>query len=262
MQRTDSKDQEQPVYRVEDDDKHPDSWENTGDGRWIRHHAVARKNPYVPIASSNGPDLEELLDTRLTERCFPDGHTEQLLDQWRTDVPLEDEVSLWRGKTIFYVKGSKHSLAGPECLGKPSVDQNHTPTTPKATPFKSTGPTVNKVRKMVEICSFTLMMTAAALASTTIPWTAMTPISIEQGFDLLTETGRNKAEEYLRKEKPDLIVAEWMCDPFSQMQNVNLGKGGLTAERILEKRQKTFKTSELDCTTGTLAEESQWHVAW
>ena len=60
----------------------------------------------------------------------------------------------------------------------------------------------------------------------------MTPISIEQGFDLLTDAGRSRAEQYLRKEKPDLIVAEWMCDPFSQMQNINLAKGGLTAEII------------------------------
>ena len=85
------------------------------------------------------------------------------------------------------------------------------------------------------------MMTAAALASTTINWQALTPISIEQGFDLLTESGRQKAEQYLRKEKPDLIVAEWMCDPFSSMQNINVAKGGLTAEKILEKRRTRAK---------------------
>ena len=160
LQRTDAKEQSHSVYKVEDDDKYPDSWENIGDGRWIRHHAVARKDPYVPISSSNGPDLEELKDTRLTERHFPDGSTDQLLDQWRTDVPLVDEVSLWRGKIIFYVKGYQE---------KTSVDQNHTPTTPKSTTPKRSGPTFPSVRKMVEICSFTLMMTAAALASTTTP---------------------------------------------------------------------------------------------
>ena len=39
-------------------------------------------------------------------------------------------------------------------------------------------------------------------------WHAMTPISIEHGFDLLTDKGRREGEEYIRKEKPDLIVAE------------------------------------------------------
>ena len=68
-------------------------------------------------------------------------------------------------------------------------------------------------------------MTAAALSSVTTNWQAMTPISIEQGYDLLTDVGRSQAERYLRKEKLDLIVAEWMCDPFSQIQNINLAKG-------------------------------------
>ena len=103
LQRAEIKEEEEhPVYRVEEDVKHPDSWENTGDGRWIRHHAVARKGPYIPISSSSGPDLEELLDTRLIERHFLDGTCVQLLDQWRTEVPLEDEVSLWHGKTVFF----------------------------------------------------------------------------------------------------------------------------------------------------------------
>ena len=37
------------------------------------------------------------------------------------------------------------------------------------------------------------MMTSAALASTKTDGHAMTPISIEQGFDLLIDTGRKKA---------------------------------------------------------------------
>ena len=51
-----------------------------------------------------------------------------------------------------------------------------------------------RVRKVVEICSFTLMMTAVALASTTTNWTARTPISIEQGYDVLIEQGRTSEE--------------------------------------------------------------------
>ena len=127
LQRNEPVKDAHPTYHIEDDPKHPDSWEYAGDGSWIRHHAVARRDPFVPTGSSDGPNLEELDDTRLTERHFPDGSEDRLLDQWRTSVPLEDEVNLWRGRTIFYVKGRK-----PE----PTMDQNHTPTTSKATTAK------------------------------------------------------------------------------------------------------------------------------
>ena len=79
------------------------------------------------------------------------------------------------------------------------------------------------------------MVTAAASASTTTNWTATTPTSIEQWYDVLTEQGRKSAESYLRQEKPDLIVAEWMCDPFNKLHNINISKGGLTADKTLEK---------------------------
>ena len=232
LQKPNYSDASHSVYKVEDDPKHPDWWENTGDGCWIRHHVSARRDPYVPASSSDGPDLKNLLDNRLTERHFPDGKQDKLLDSWRTETPLEDEVNLWRGKTIFFVEGCTHTLAHPKYIGKlPDVDQNHTPTTELP---KKTGLARGPVRKIVEICTFTMMMTALALASTSVNWQALTPISIEHGFDLLTPTGRQKAETYLRKEKPDLSVAEWMCDPFSSMQNINIAKGGLTAEKILE----------------------------
>ena len=87
-------------------------------------------------------------------------------------------------------------------------------------------------------------MSKAALDSKTRQWKAMTPISVEQGFDLLTETGRNKAERHLREQKPDLIIAQWMCDPFSSRQNVNIARGGITAENILEKRKTHTKLND------------------
>ena len=59
---------------------------------------------------------------RLTEKVFPDGKEDRLLDQWRIDVPLVDDVSLWRGKTTFFVKGKQP---------RESVDRIHTPTTKK-----------------------------------------------------------------------------------------------------------------------------------
>ena len=84
LQRSDPKEDEQPAYNIEDDTKHPASWENAGDGKWIRHHAVARRDAFVPIGSSDGPALEDLDDSRLTERVFPDGKEDRFLDQWRT----------------------------------------------------------------------------------------------------------------------------------------------------------------------------------
>ena len=74
-------------------------------------------------------------------------------------------------------------------------------------------------------------MSAEAVNSKGCDWKALTPLSIEQGFDLLTQAGRDAAEKVLRTEKPDLIVGEWMCDPFSQMQHMNISKGGLTAKK-------------------------------
>ena len=95
-------------------------------------------------------------------------------------------------------------------------------------------------------------MTAAALASSTMNWNAMTPISIEQGFDLLTETGRRNAERYIQQEQPDLIVAEWMCDPYSKIRNVNFAKGGLTEAKILDMRKSHAKL------VAWIAKQERW----
>ena len=39
-------------------------------------------------------------------------------------------------------------------------------------------------RKIVEICTYTMMMSATAVQSPNLMWQAMVPISIENGFDL------------------------------------------------------------------------------
>ena len=95
-------------------------------------------------------------------------------------------------------------------------------------------------------------MSSAAINSPGCDWKALTPLSIEQGFDLLTQDGRDRAEKVRRTEKPDLIVGEWMCDPFSQVQNLNIGRGGLTAEKILEKRRTHSKLVEW------IAKQERW----
>ena len=95
-----------------------------------------------------------------------------------------------------------------------------------------------RLRKIVELCTFTMGCTYAALASTTGNWEAMAPISIEHGYDLYTKDGRDRAEHDIRIGKPDLIVAQWMCGPHSNLQHVNIAKGGLTADKIMEDRRK------------------------
>ncbi len=89
-------------------------------------------------------------------------------------------------------------------------------------------------RTIIEICTKTMKITERAQLR---GWKTYAPITIETGFDLLTTSGRQKAMTMLRKLKPDVIIAEWMCDPWSQMQNINISKGGLTAENIMEKRR-------------------------
>ena len=121
--------------------KHPDSWEDVGDGTWIRHHAVPRRVPFAPSGSSDGPALEDLEDYRLTERKFPDGTKDRLEDRWRTGVKLIDGLSLWRGKTIFHVKGASNP--------NKSVDRTHTPTTSSGVLLRKLG---GSVRTIVEIC--------------------------------------------------------------------------------------------------------------
>ena len=72
---------------------------------------------------------------------------------------------------------------------------------------------------------------------------ACIPVSIEHGYDLLTPIGRRKAEIYIKHEKPDLLVGEWMCGPFSSMQNINLNKGPELRNQILKAQREHAKVS-------------------
>jgi len=109
-----------------------------------------------------------------------------------------------------------------------------------------------KQRKLIEICTYTMNMSKAAQQSKTGSWIALTPISIETGFDLLTTMGRLKAENYLRREKPDLIIGEWMCGPFSQFQNINMAKSPEMRNKILDLRKAHKKVS------AWIARQEQW----
>ena len=83
--------------------------------------------------------------------------------------------------------------------------------------------------KMVEICTSTMQMTVTALKR---GWKSCSPITIETGFDLLTENGRKKGFLYLQQHLPDVIIAEWPCDPFCSWVKVNAGKGPEIAQKL------------------------------
>ena len=102
---------------------------------------------------------------------------------------------------------------------------------------------MKKVRKIMEICTWTMMISSLAVERDPEHWNVCKPITIETGYNLLTKSGRKKADKYLAAEKPDLIVAEWMCSPFSSTQNLNLGKGGALRERILQEQRKHTKVN-------------------
>ena len=69
-------------------------------------------------------------------------------------------------------------------------------------------------------------------------WHGLDPITLETGFDLLTESGGQKAFRHLVNVDPDVIVGEWMCDPFSQMQNINRCKSRLLAHKLRAAQEK------------------------
>ena len=59
---------------------------------------------------------------------------------------------------------------------------------------------MRRVRKVLEICTWTMMISTIALEQTNKMWKTCTPVSIEHGFDLLTPEGRRKGEEYIHRE--------------------------------------------------------------
>ena len=80
---------------------------------------------------------------------------------------------------------------------------------------------IRKARKVLEICTWTMMISTLALEHPNGRWEVCTPVSIEHDFDVLTPEGRRRREEYIYREKPDLIVGEWMCGPFSSPNHIN-----------------------------------------
>ena len=109
--------------------------------------------------------------------------------------------------------------------------------------WKWTRSPMRRVRKILEICTWTMLISTVALERSD-KWQVCTPVSIEHGFDILTPEGRAKGWKHITTEKPDLIIGEWMCGPFSAMQQLNLFKGGELRDRILAQRKQHTKVSE------------------
>ena len=97
----------------------------------------------------------------------------------------------------------------------------------RAKPLKPKGP---KHRyKVLEICTHTQNVTLKGIER---GWHGLVPITIETGFDLYTEKGRKEGWKKLMKDLPDLIVAEWPCDPHCSWTHLNLARGGTMASNI------------------------------
>lgn len=73
-----------------------DHWEET-ETQWIRHHVAPRTTTFHPAATETGPDLHDLLPSRLT---IFNGQT--LRDDWTTTKGITTlQQDRWTGKTIF-----------------------------------------------------------------------------------------------------------------------------------------------------------------
>ena len=121
------------------------------------------------------------------------------------------------------------------------------PVTPKTTKNQYGKETVRwinsgmkKVRKVMEICTWTMLLTTIALEKDP-NWRACTPVSIEHGFDVLTVQGRKRAEQYIYQEKPDLLIGEWMCGPFSSLQHINKSKSPELCNKIVREQREHAK---------------------
>ena len=76
---------------------------------------------------------------------------------------------------------------------------------------------------MMEIFTWSLVVSAVAASC---GWDAAPAISLENGYDLTSRAARKEAWGVIHEEAPDLIVLAFPCDPWSIMQNLNLGKEG------------------------------------
>ena len=73
--------------------------------------------------------------------------------------------------------------------------------------------------RLLEICTWTCMVTASACAR---GWEAWQPITLECGFDLCTKKGQDEADRCIDKVDPDAIVMAFPCTAWSVLnENLN-----------------------------------------
>ena len=70
-----------------------------------------------------------------------------------------------------------------------------------------------KPRKILEICTWTMLITTLALEKDS-HWQACTPVSIEHAYNLLTVQGKREAEAYVKREKPRFDCRRMDVWPF------------------------------------------------
>ena len=182
-----------------------------------------------------------------TEMVFLTSHQPQPGDEL-DHVDQGESVLDVPHETVFAEPEHPQQEEPPKQVPKPALLTQGTPTsTSRTTTNKYGKPVVHwtrspmrVTRKILEICTWTMMLSNVAQESNPL-WQVCTPVSIEHGYNLLTKEGRDAGERYIKRQKPDLLVGEWMCGPFSSMQNLNLGKGGKLADKFWKSNDNTRK---------------------
>jgi hypothetical protein len=84
----------------------------------------------------------------------------------------------------------------------------------------------------LEVCTWTLALSTAARQR---GWEVWEPISLEPGFDLLTQHGHKEAFEYVQHVRPSVLAFAWPCTWWSPLQNLNEDEGAFL--QMLEKHR-------------------------
>ena len=232
------------------------------DGRLYQQidHHTSMTRLYIPKKDgANDMKTHSYTGERVTEGVYDSG--EKFVDktpwfpagaeqQWQKDRECRVMKERWEGKTFLALTLDNDDDEGPPSL---NPREHHPPETEeeleiddevavevliadqqrssynqpndvsKCRPRKGTKP------KILEICTSTMNMTTTAVKH---GWHGCNPVTIETGYDLLLKKDRDRAEEYIKNELPDVIVAEWPCGPNSILQNINKARDPELAAKI------------------------------
>ena len=96
------------------------------------------------------------------------------------------------------------------------------------------GPRKRGLWKVVEVFTWTCMISLCAMDRGN--WTMMETVTLP-GWNLLKESDRREALEYLAKEDPDLLVLAWPCTFWSVLQEMGI-KTEEQRERLMKNRME------------------------